>query len=231
MKKIFFLTLLLIGVFFSFYRVKPVAIYSYQKKEEKTAQPVLLPTQTKEKSIFDNEHVVGHLTSSSGIDTLIVQGNNNTYYLQHDLNGKETKEGQAFLDYRAKIDESYQLNIYGHHFKERTGIFASLTNYTDISFYKQNPYFYLETRKRKVTYLVYNVLGVFKDNNEHMKLTFSSRKAFLEHLTLMNQSSLYDTGVSVNENDKILVLQTCYYDRKVGDYLLILMKEVKSEIL
>lgn len=231
MKKIFFLTLLLISVFFSFYRVKPVAIYCYQKNKETPESTTLVSNQAKEKSIFANEHVVGRLTSSIGIDTLIVQGNNNTYYLQHDLNGKETKEGQAFLDYRNKIDESYQLNIYGHHFKEHTGIFASLINYTDISFYKQNPYFYLETRKRKVTYLVYNVLGVFKDNNEHMKLTFSSGKAFLEHLKLMNQFSLYDTGVSVNENDKILVLQTCYYDRKVGDYLLILMKEVKSEIL
>ena len=60
-----------------------------------------------------------------------------------------------------------------------------------------------------------------------MKLTFSSKEDFLNHLEKMKEHALYDTKVKVNSTDKILVLQTCNYDKAVGDYLLVLMKEVE----
>lgn len=112
MKKIFGLILLVISIFSLLYFIKPAAIYSYQKEETEENKNLKVATEdTSKKDIFDNEKVVAHLTSTIGIDTLITQSTDNIYYLKHDLNDKETKEGQAFLDYRNKIDESYW-NIY-----------------------------------------------------------------------------------------------------------------------
>ena len=228
MKKIFGLILLVISIFSLLYFIKPLAIYSYQKEETEENKNLEVATEdTSKKDIFDNEKVVAHLTSTIGIDTLITQSADNIYYLKHDLNDKETKEGQAFLDYRNKIDESYQLNIYGHHFKDHTGVFSPLINYISYDFYKEHPTFSLETKKRKSEYLIFGVVGVNKDNNEHMKLTFSSKEDFLNHLEKMKEHALYDTKVKVNSSDKILILQTCNYDKAVGDYLLVLMKEVE----
>lgn len=232
MQKVLELILVVISIFLLLYFTKPEAIYSYQKEETKENENLEIATDdTSQKDIFNNEKVVAHLTSPIGIDTLITQSTDNSYYLKHDLYDKETKEGQAFLDYRNKIDESYQLNIYGHHFKDHTGVFAPLINYTSYAFYKEYPKFFLETRKRKSEYLIFSVIGINKDNNEHMKLTFSSQTEFLHHLEKMKEHALYDTKVGVNATDKILVLQTCNYDKAVGDYLLILMKEVKSYFL
>ena len=51
------------------------------------------------------------------VDNVVVQGDDNEYYLDHNLNGDYSKTGTVFADYREKITaENTPANIilYGH---------------------------------------------------------------------------------------------------------------------
>ena len=68
-----------------------------------------------------NKDVIGWITmgdeDSPFVDNVVVQGDDNEYYLDHNLNGDYSKTGTVFADYREKITaENTPANIilYGH---------------------------------------------------------------------------------------------------------------------
>lgn len=62
-----------------------------------------------------------------------------------------------------------------------------------------------------------------------MYLNFSSNKWY-EHLKQLKDKSWYDTGVTINKDDEILILQTCSfhqnYQKYSNKYLLVIAKKV-----
>ena len=59
-----------------------------------------------------------------------------------------------------------------------------------------------------------------------MKLIFYSDEDFVNHAAKMINGSLYTSNATVTKDDKLLVLQVCYYNPP-GSYLIIICKEKK----
>jgi len=90
--------------------------------------------------------VIGYIYgANTGISYPIVQGTDNDFYLDHDLDGNSNNNGSIFLEERCDSQfGSGNSIIYGHHMK--TGLmFAHLENYKSQSYYDAHPYFYIYT--------------------------------------------------------------------------------------
>ena len=86
---------------------------------------------------------------------------------------------------------------------------------------------YLSIDEKQVEYEVIAVKIITdSSNNEHMKLIFYSDEDFVNHAAKMINGSLYTSNATVTKDDRLLVLQVCYYDPP-GSYLIVICKEKK----
>lgn len=185
---------------------------------------VELETITQYQEAYHNEDVVATLEiEGADINVVVVQADDNEYYLTHTEKKKENKYGAIFMDYRNKVNDQ-KLIIYGHNSTRVNPPFTNLMKYTKKSFYKEHPYITLQTSEGTSTYIIFSIMINLKGNHRHTALGFNESQ-WLNHISWMNENSIYDTGVKASVNDKILTLQTCYYSPK-NSYLVINAKKI-----
>ncbi|MEY8309054.1 class B sortase [Erysipelotrichaceae bacterium 51-3] len=86
------------------------------------------------------------IVPGTGISYPVVQGADNDYYLTHTYTGAYNSWGSIFLDAAANpnfLDDNSL--IYGHSVSDVGGMFTSLKNFSDQSFFDSHPYFWLLT--------------------------------------------------------------------------------------
>lgn len=221
---------LFVSTSYSIYRhvsiKKEIEIITIQSDTNKTIPEDNMIIRLREE--YQNEDIVMRIVIDSlDIDSVIVRGSDNSYYLNHDLNKKKSVLGSIFMDYRNDIHDS-KINIYGHNSRTYDVPFRKLEKYMDQSFYQDNSTFIIYDMEGKHEYEIFTIYSVKKNNNNHMQVSFSSADELLEYMNHLKQESMYDTGIDLDVNDKYLLLQTCLYDKKIGDYLIIVAKEIKS---
>lgn len=162
----------------------------------------------------------------------VVQTTNNEYYLNHDLYKKEDILGSVFLDYRFNIEESKKNIIYGHNNTNKNMPFSYLENYYNKEFYEKYPYIEIQTSNSKKEYVIFSVY-VENENWDYMNGEYTTQEEWKEHYRKIKQKSMYDTGIEINENDNIIILQTCSelkeYTNYKDKYLLVIAKELREE--
>jgi sortase B len=75
------------------------------------------------------------------------------------------KVGSVFVDYRTKIGESKQVNIYGHSSGNYDIPFDNLKKYLDKKFYEENRIITIDTIDGRYTYEIFSVKVT--DDEEH----------------------------------------------------------------
>lgn len=186
-------------------------------------------TSLKEK--YNNKDVVGTISiDNTDFNTVVMQGNDNSYYLNHLPDKTYNINGSIFLDYRVDIDESNKLLIFGHSSPSYFLPIMIIENYKDEDYYKEHKYIYLSSIKEVKKYEIFSVFVETLDWS-YMNLNYASKDEYLKHLQNLKRKSFYDTGVEVNNNDKILIMQTCSnmkeYSKYSKKYMLVIAKEVK----
>lgn len=178
-------------------------------------------------SVKSNDYV-GTITFESGlIDLPFVQGSdNNTYYRTNWETKKYDEEGSVFLDSSNTLDDQ-NLILIGHYVypmydESRTHMFTPLAKLTDKDNYEANKYvkLYLESevRRYEIAYVYYCEL--IEDEYEGEKFSYTNdgfefyypnytEEQFDKYIDTVKKNAFYDTGVSVDYNDKLLTLQTC----------------------
>lgn len=145
----------------------------------------------------------------SEINYPVVAGIDNKKYLKTTLEGNTNAAGTLFIDMENKDDFSDRNTfIYGHNMKNGS-MFGKLKKYRSSDFYKENPYFYLYTPDGKEsTYQIFSVT-VVKDTSESYTKHFFDDAEYEAYLTMIQGLSLYQTGVEVDKDSKIVSLSTC----------------------
>lgn len=183
------------------------------------------------KEEFDNQDIVGILSvENSDFNEIVVQTTDNEYYLDHSITHQSDWRGQAFLDYRLNINKSKKLLIYGHNSSKNYVPFKFFENYYDSNYLNEHKYIYLQTDRELNKYEIFSVYIEVSDWSYFTKVKFSTEEAYYKHILELKNKSLYDTGVSVENEDDILILQTCSYHKDYSNYedrfLLIIAKRL-----
>lgn len=176
---------------------------------------------------FGNEDIKAIISSESiGLESIVVQSSDNIYYMDHDVNQKYDKVGSIFIDYRNDFN-SKKILIYGHNAQTLETDFGKLEKYLDPTFAKNNPYITLITDDGITTWEIFSVMIVPNNTTSHTRIEFSSVKQLEDHLDWMRTNSKVKFDVSVDINDQLMTLQTCYYEPK-DSFLLINLKKVEE---
>lgn len=173
------------------------------------------------RNYYSNDDIVGKLKiDGTKINTLLVQGSDNEYYLNHTISKKKSVVGSIFVDYRTNLSDK-QINIYGHNSNAVKLMFNELENYKNKDFYEKHKMIELYDGFKISIYEIFSV-QIVTDDYEHMDIYSQDRKSHIKKLS----DGLYETNVEVSENDDILVLQTCTYTKK-NSFIIINAKKVK----
>lgn len=212
--------LLISGISISDDAPKPVAEVT---KEEITEKVEATPEE------IDSDIVGTLYIPDTEFKATVTQTTDNTYYLNHDVDGNSKAKGNPFLDYRDSIKDSNVLRIYGHNSRTISTEFHILEGYYKEKYYKEHPYIYFDTNKETRKYQIFSSYIEAKDWS-YYNVNFKLPETYKKELIKYKSKSLYNTGVEVTEKDRILILQTCSYDKKYAKYknkyLLVMAKEV-----
>ena len=92
---------------------------------------------------YNNDEIVGYISiPNTQVSSIVVQHNDNEYYLTHSATKTENTEGAIYLDYRTDINSGRKNIIYGHNGNsENLNVpFSDLEKYYDKAFLDQNQY-------------------------------------------------------------------------------------------
>ena len=139
------------------------------------------------------------------------------YYLNHGLDGTENGIGVPFIDQRTDFGGRKTI-IYAHSSMAGNGPFNALQNYHyNKNYYDNNKYITINYNGNTYTYEIFSVYVSVANNEEDPGLEYYHNMYYSDSdwentINWYKSNSDYDTGVSVNGNDKILILQTCSMD-------------------
>lgn len=197
--------------------------------EKKDVDPKTIVTSLQEE--YKNKDIIAQLQiSNTSFKTPIPQSTNNEYYYRRLPNKSPSIIGSTYLDYRTKLDESRVLIIYGHNSSKYDMPFKVLENYYNEDYYNDHKYIELITSIGIKRYEVFSVYVETGDYSYYTDINFEDDNAFLKHITKLKNKSFYDTGVELNQDDNILILQACSTHKKYTKYkhkfVLIISREV-----
>lgn len=181
--------------------------------------------------IDENKDTAGWITvGGTSIDNIVMQTDNNDYYLDHDFYGRYSQPGTVFADFRCVVND-YDFNqsdnivLYGHN-QANGAMFGTLQKYkitkqntSKFDFYLQHPTFTFSNLYEEYTY---KIIALFvcevepeqtRDGNVfdyHNYIRFGSKeRTYEEFISNVEERSQIITGVDVQKGDKFLTLSTC----------------------
>ena len=193
--------------------------------------PIKYILQKKKKKNKNNQKLIGWVKiDDTIIDYPVMQTVNNEYYLDHNFNQEEDRNGCIFMDYQCDVIKGCDnMILYGHHMKSGK-MFGTLNKYSEESYYEEHPIIQFDTIYEKGKYQVMYVFRskVYSEEDVTFKyyqfINAASEMEFNSYLNEMAALSLYDTGVVASYGDKLLTLSTCDYQEKKGRFVVVAKK-------
>ena len=181
-------------------------VHSDVLPDNETARPiqaVILDARSE----FGNDDIVGYLDiPDTSIQYYFTQAKDNEFYMGHDIYKNSNGSGWIFLDYENDISHiDKNIILYGHNPEDEI-MFHGLRSYLTEDYARSHRYFYLTTQYWNSGYEVFAVLLTDVSFDYNRALIDNSQ--FSSILDTMNKESLYDFGVEVTTNDRILTLST-----------------------
>lgn len=161
-----------------------------------------------------NPDTVGWLTiAGTDINHVVMQGDDNIFYLDHDFFLAKRTAGCMTLDFRNDIEEiAGHYIIYGHHM--RVGkMLNDIMKYKSKSFFQSHPVIEFNTIYRNMEWEIFSAYYQRYDFY-NTRLDFDSDEEWYQYLRALKEESLYDTDVDVQRGDVVLTLYSCTYEYK-----------------
>ncbi len=195
-----------------------------------TEPPPLVMLSNIESFVEENPDTAGWIkVPGTNIDNVVVQTDNNDYYLDKDFYGNRNIAGQIYIDYRCVINDyedkqTDNVIVYGHN-QADLSMFGTLKKYKikkestgNFDFYLQNPTFSFSSLYQDYTYKIIALFvievepyqtrdGVIFDY--HNYVNFAGERSFEKFKENIMERTAVNTGVDFNEDDKFMTLSTC----------------------
>ena len=217
--------------------------FNYNFKEtpkEEKKEPVVVEKEKKIdygkiindlKNKYNNSDVVALVEIPNVLEEAIVQSTNNDFYLHFDIYRNENIIGASFLDYRNDLTSSNKLLIYSHSDPEGTLPFVKLNNYNNEEFFKNNKYIYLTDSNSKRKYEVFSSY-IETDDFDYVNLKRFNGLTYGEHLNKLKSKSYVQSDVELDDDSKVLILQTCSFNSDINakdKFQLVMAKEIDNK--
>lgn len=199
--------------------------------EEKTERMLQV-----EKLQEENSDIVGWIeVEGTNINYPVLQGEDNSYYKNHNYKKEENTYGSIFLDkdYDWSIPSS-NLLMYGHNLQDGS-LFHDILNYKDESYYKEHPIIRFTTKNDDSEYEIisafYSRVYYKSEQNVFRYYYFIDAKnenEYNEFVENAKKASIYETGKTAKYGDQLITLSTCSYHTEDGRFAIVARKKDKN---
>lgn len=137
------------------------------------------------------------------------------FYLYRDFEKKDNKHGAIFVKDNVDVNKpSDNIVLYGHNMADGS-MFAALNAYTNKATWENNSLIFFDTLTECHTYKIF---GVFKTSanlgegfSYHNYVDAENEADFDNFVSTVKELSFYETGITPEYGDKIIMLSTCEY--------------------
>lgn len=181
--------------------------------EEETKEPIQIPIDFQTLKEKNPDVYAWIRIPGTDIDYPILQRvGDNSYYLEHTLEGKEKPEGAIFTeDYNSQDFSDANTVIYGHNMKNGS-MFRQLHEYQDRKFMKEHPEVVIYQPDK---ILHYQIFAAYVYDNRHLlqSFDFEDREVYKNYLQSIQEKkdmgSSIDSSIELTGEDPIITLSTC----------------------
>lgn len=161
-----------------------------------------------------NDDVVGYIYIEFGDDDSktisypLVQGDDDSYYVDHAYDNSELKAGAIFLDYRCseKLERNWATLVHGHNMNNGA-------MFHNLKYLKQQQYF----NNAKISIYTLNAIYSFEvfsvyntdSRGDYSSIFFESGEKYVEFLRAAQSKSFFSKNLEFYQSDRILTLSTC----------------------
>ena len=160
-----------------------------------TPAAVLKPAILALRDEFQNNDIAAYLKiDGSNIDFPVVQAENNTYYLRHDLRRQGNAAGSAFMDYENRLYPlGFNTVIYAHNMRDGS-MFHDLRHYNDPDYFSAHKKISLQTLYEDT---LWEIFSFYESDIEFLynTTTFDSADNFIAFANLIKEKSKYPADV------------------------------------
>ena len=145
----------------------------------------------------------------TNVEFPVVQSNDNKYYLTHNFEKKNNQAGWIFADFSNRFDGTDKnIVIYGHNRKDKS-MFATLKNILNREWYEndENRMVVFVTPNEYSIYEVFSVYQIIEE--DYYISTNFDNYSYSDFIKRAKSKSIYDFGIDVTQEDRILTLSTC----------------------
>lgn len=190
------------------------------------SETVIQPEEILEnmKPLIDrNSDTVGWVKIDELVDNVVVQGEDNSYYLTKDFDKNYAEAGTIFLDQYCIINPSVKCNniiLYGHN-QMNGSMFGSLTKYKkDPLLANKKPYIEFNNNYHNFKFKIISMFIINTDEEQdneplfpyHLYSRFNEEYDYETFSYEITRRSLVTSNVDFNENDVFITLSTCAVD-------------------
>ena len=151
--------------------------------------------------------------NNTNINYPVVKTTNNDYYLNKSYDKQYNEAGWVFMDYRntGNLNDKNTI-IYAHSRLDKT-MFGSLSKVLKSNWYKNkdNHIIKISTPNENGLYQIFSVYKI-KAEDYYITTNFNTNNDYLNFLNTIKNRSIYNFNITLNENDSIITLSTCYSD-------------------
>lgn len=178
--------------------------------------------------VEENPDTIGWLKiDGTPIDYVVMQTPKDANkYLHADFYGNYSYRGCLILDDRCDVLRSDNLTIFGHNMKDGS-MFGDLLYYKDKSYYEQHKIISFDSIYEKHTYEVIAAIYTKIPGNEVEAFRYyrysgiDDKEMFEQYKQFIKENREYETGVELQDGDKILTLSTCAYHTDNGRFIVV----------
>ena len=157
-----------------------------------------------------NNNVKGWIqVKGTNINYPFVQANDNKYYLTHSFDKSWNSAVWLFLDYINNYTNNKNTIIYAGR-TDKT-MFGSLKKVLSNEWLinSNNYIIKISTEKENSLWQIFSIYHI-PTTSDYLETNFSSDTEYLDFLNMLLTRSAYNFNTSINSNDNILTLSTCY---------------------
>lgn len=154
----------------------------------------------------------------------------NEYYLHRNFEKEYEYSGLPFIDARCQVkDPSQNIIIYGHNMSSQT-MFSTLMKYKDEGYLEKHPTIHFDTIYGSGEYEIAYVMltNAYRSGEDGFKyynfIEAADQEEFDIAVKEFENSKIYDTGVDITMEDKLITLSTCEYSQQNGRMVIVARK-------
>lgn len=159
-----------------------------------------------------NSEVIGWIkVDGTRIDYPLLKHDDNEYYLHTSIEGKKSKRGCVYMDFRndSNLSDKNTL-VYGHNMKDGS-MFRDLVAYKKKSFFEAHRKILIDNLYEEGIWEVFSVY-IVDANKETINIDYPDDTSFLNAMEGFKNRSMFETDTQIGKDDKIVTLVTCSYE-------------------